>query len=544
MYGTSIATALSAGLLAQSNGFSQTATAAGVAIGILFGGSFLLAIWLIVRRRLGHRLLGEAKEDARKLTENTLRESDTLLKEAKIEAREEHLRSQQEFSEESRDRRREIGRLERRTIRREEKLERRTSAFEDRERELARLEAKLGQKLKRAEVAEDEANRKRDEAVGRLERLAGQTSDQAKQALIQLLRHEAREEATTSIRRIEENAKATAKKQADQIISTAIQRAASNHVAEHTVSVVELPSDDMKGRVIGREGRNIRAFEMVTGVNLIVDDTPEAVLISTFDPLRREVARLALEQLVGDGRIHPSRIEEVVERIRAEIEEQIRHDGAEAVADLGIHELHTELIRLIGTLKFRTSYGQNVLKHSVEVATIAGILASELGVDAIVARRAGLLHDVGKAVDHEIEGTHLTIGIDLLRRYGESDAVIHGMEAHHFDVEPKTVEAVLVQAADALSAARPGARRDMLETYVKRLQKLEEIADAFNGVSKAYAIQAGRELRIIVESDQVSDNEAIWLSKDIAKRIEKEVQYPGEIKVTVIRETRAVGLAR
>jgi len=544
MYGTSIATALSAGLLAQSNGFSQTATAAGVAIGILFGGSFLLAIWLIVRRRLGHRLLGEAKEDARKLTENTLRESDTLLKEAKIEAREEHLRSQQEFSEESRDRRREIGRLERRTIRREEKLERRTSAFEDRERELARLEAKLGQKLKRAEVAEDEANRKRDEAVGRLERLAGQTSDQAKQALIQLLRHEAREEATTSIRRIEENAKATAKKQADQIISTAIQRAASNHVAEHTVSVVELPSDDMKGRVIGREGRNIRAFEMVTGVNLIVDDTPEAVLISTFDPLRREVARLALEQLVGDGRIHPSRIEEVVERIRAEIEEQIRHDGAEAVADLGIHELHTELIRLIGTLKFRTSYGQNVLKHSVEVATIAGILASELGVDAIVARRAGLLHDVGKAVDHEIEGTHLTIGIDLLRRYGESDGVIHGMEAHHFDVEPKTVEAVLVQAADALSAARPGARRDMLETYVKRLQKLEEIADAFNGVSKAYAIQAGRELRIIVESDQVSDNEAIWLSKDIAKRIEKEVQYPGEIKVTVIRETRAVGLAR
>ena len=544
MYGTSIVTALSAGLLAQSNGFSQTATAAGVAIGILFGGSFLLAIWLIVRRRLGHRLLGEAKEDARKLTEDTLRESDTLLKEAKIEAREEHLRSQQEFAEESRDRRREIGRLERRTIRREEKLERRTSAFEDRERELGRLEAKLGQKLKRAEVAEDEANRKRDEAVGRLERLAGQTSDQAKQALIQLLRHEAREEATTSIRRIEENAKATAKKQADHIISTAIQRAASNHVAEHTVSVVELPSDDMKGRVIGREGRNIRAFEMVTGVNLIVDDTPEAVLISTFDPLRREVARLALEQLVGDGRIHPSRIEEVVERIRTEIEEQIRHDGAEAAADLGIHELHTELIRLIGTLKFRTSYGQNVLKHSIEVATIAGILASELGVDAIVARRAGLLHDVGKAVDHEIEGTHLTIGIDLLRRYGESDGVIHGMEAHHFDVEPKTVEAVLVQAADALSAARPGARRDMLETYVKRLQKLEEIADAFNGVSKAYAIQAGRELRIIVESDQVSDNEAIWLSKDIAKRIEKEVQYPGEIKVTVIRETRAVGLAR
>jgi ribonuclease Y len=300
----------------------------------------------------------------------------------------------------------------------------------------------------------------------------------------------------------------------------------------------------MKGRVIGREGRNIRAFEMITGVNLIVDDTPEAVLISTFDPLRREIARLALEQLVTDGRIHPARIEEVVERIRSEIDEQIRHDGSEAAADLGIHELHPELIRLLGTLKFRTSYGQNVLKHSIEVATISGILAAEIGADAHVARRGGLLHDIGKAVDHEVEGTHLTIGIDLLHRYGEEDAVVWAMEAHHFDVEPKTVEAVLVQAADALSAARPGARRDMLETYVKRLKKLEEIADAFNGVSKAYAIQAGRELRIIVESDQVTDNEAVWLSKDIAKRIEKEVQYPGEIKVTVIRETRAVGFAR
>jgi ribonuclease Y len=511
---------------------------------MLIGAALLLAIWLIARRRFGDHLIGEAREQARELSKDAERQAETLRKEATISAREEHLRIQTEFSEESRDRRREISKLERRLIRREEKLERRTSAFEDREKELTRLEGKLRHKFERVEFAEKEANRKRDEAVSRLERLAGQTCDQAKQALMQVMQREAREEATTVIRRIEENAKTTAKKQADRIISTAIQRAASNHVAEHTVSVVELPSDDMKGRVIGREGRNIRSFEMVTGVNLIVDDTPEAVLISTFDPLRREVARLALEQLVGDGRIHPARIEEVVSRIREEIEEQIRHDGAEAATDLGIHELHSELVRLIGTLKFRTSYGQNVLKHSVEVATIAGILASELGADALVARRAGLLHDVGKAVDHEIEGTHLSIGIDLLRRYGESDAVIHGMEAHHFDVEPKTVEAVLVQAADALSAARPGARRDMLETYVKRLQKLEEIADAFNGVSKAYAIQAGRELRIIVESDQVSDNEAIWLSKDIAKRIEKEVQYPGEIKVTVIRETRAVGLAR
>ncbi|MCH7825636.1 MAG: ribonuclease Y, partial [Acidobacteria bacterium] len=470
--------------------------------------------------------------------------AETLLTEAKIEAREQHLRARQEFEDESRDRRREISKLERRISRRDEKLERRTSAFEDREKELSRLERELRSKVQRVELAEKDANQRCDEAVTRLEHIAGQTSEQAKQVLMQLMQREAREQASKTIRRIEEDAKTTAKKQAERIISMAIQRAASNHVAEHTVSVVELPSDDMKGRVIGREGRNIRAFEMITGVNLIVDDTPEAVLISTFDPLRREVARLALKQLVGDGRIHPARIEEVVVRIRADIDEQIRQDGAEAAADLGIHELHSELIRLLGTLKFRTSYGQNVLKHSIEVATIAGILASELGTDAHVARRAGLLHDVGKAIDHEVEGTHLTIGIDLLRRYGESDAVIHGMEAHHFDVEPKTVEAVLVQAADALSAARPGARRDMLETYVKRLQKLEEIADAFNGVSKAYAIQAGRELRIIVESDQVSDNEAVWLSKDIAKRIEKEVQYPGEIKVTVIRETRAVGFAR
>ncbi len=544
MHSTSVTSTLGLRLLSQSFGLSQGSTTAAVAVGVVIGGSILLALWLATRRRLAGRLLSEASATAEELTQDAEKRAETLLKEAKIEAREQHLRARQEFDDESRDRRREINKLERRIARRDEKLERRTSAFEDREKGLSRLERELRSKVQHVEVAEKDADRRRDEAVARLERIAGQTSAEAKQTLVQLMQREAREEATASIRRIEEDAKATAKKQAQRIISMAIQRAAGNHVAEHTVSVVALPSDDMKGRVIGREGRNIRAFEMITGVNLIVDDTPEAVLISTFDPLRREVARLALEQLVGDGRIHPARIEEVVARTRADIEEQIRHDGAEAAADLGIHELHAELVRLLGTLKFRTSYGQNVLTHSIEVATIAGILAGELGADANVARRAGLLHDIGKAVDHEVEGTHLTIGIDLLRRYGESDAVIHGMEAHHFDVEPKTVEAVLVQAADALSAARPGARRDMLETYVKRLQKLEEIADAFNGVSKAYAIQAGRELRIIVESDQVSDNEAVWLSKDIAKRIEKEVQYPGEIKVTVIRETRAVGFAR
>jgi ribonuclease Y len=544
MYGTGDLSTLGLGFFLQASGLSTTSTAAAIAAGVIVGGSILLVIWFLVRRRFAERLLGEAERRAEELNLEAEKRAEALLKEAKIEAREEHLRARQAFEDESRDRRRELSKLERRIARREEKLERRTTAFEDREKELSRLERELRRKLQQAETAEREAQRQRGEAVARLERIAGQTSEQAKQALTQMMQREAREEATNIVRRIEEDAKSSARKKAQHIISMAIQRAASNHVAEHTVSVVELPSDDMKGRVIGREGRNIRAFEMITGVNLIVDDTPEAVLISTFDPLRREIARLALEQLVSDGRIHPARIEEVVERVRADIEEQIRHDGTEAAADLGIHELHPEMIRLLGTLKFRTSYGQNVLKHSIEVATIAGILAGEIGADAHVARRAGLLHDIGKAVDHEVEGTHLTIGIDLLRRYGEEDAVIWGMEAHHFDVEPKTVEAVLVQAADALSAARPGARRDMLETYVKRLQKLEEIADAFNGVSKSYAIQAGRELRIIVESDQVSDNEAVWLSKDIAKRIEKEVQYPGEIKVTVIRETRAVGFAR
>jgi ribonuclease Y len=544
MYGTSDPSTLGLRFLAQAPGISSVGTGAAVAAGVVAGGSILLVLWFLARRRVAERVLGESRSKAEELAREAERQAEALRKEAQIGAREEHLRARQAFEDESRDRRRELSKLERRIARREEKLERRQAAFEDREKELSRLDRELRLKVERVETAEREAERKRIEAIARLERTAGQTQEQAKQALTQMMLREAREQAAGTVRRVEEEAKASARKKAQHIISMAIQRAASNHVAEHTVSLVELPSDDMKGRVIGREGRNIRAFEMITGVNLIVDDTPEAVLISTFDPLRREVARLALEQLVNDGRIHPARIEEVVEGVRADIEEQIRHDGAEAAADLGIHELHPELIRLLGTLKFRTSYGQNVLKHSVEVATIAGILAGEIGADAHIARRAGLLHDIGKAVDHEVEGTHLSIGIELLRRYGEEVPVIWAMEAHHFDVDPKTVEAVLVQAADALSAARPGARRDMLETYVKRLQKLEEIADAFNGVSKAYAIQAGRELRIIVESDQVSDNEAVWLSKDIAKRIEKEVQYPGEIKVTVIRETRAVGFAR
>ncbi|MFQ5743126.1 MAG: ribonuclease Y [Acidobacteriota bacterium] len=516
----------------------------GLALALAVAGSILLVAWYLLRRRFADHLVRQARQEAERISQEVDRKAETLIKEARAEAREEYQHARQAFEDESRDRRRELSKLERRISRREEKLERRTGAFEDREKELSRLERKLRQRQLLVEHLEKEAKTKRDEALHRLQRAAGQSAEEARQDLVKLMQKEARQEAAGTLRRIEEETRAKATSEANKVIALAIQRCASNHVTEHTVSLVALPSDDMKGRVIGREGRNIRAFEMITGVNLIVDDTPEAVLISTFDPLRREVAKLALERLVSDGRIHPARIEEVVARVRGEIEEQIRHQGVEAAEEINVHDLHPELVRLLGLLKYRTSYGQNVLRHSVEVATIAGILAAELDADERTARRAGLLHDIGKAVDQTMEGTHLSIGIDLLRRYGESETVIQGMEAHHFDVDPATVEAVLVQAADALSAARPGARRDMLETYVKRLQKLEQIADSFTGVSKAYAIQAGRELRIIVESEKVSDDEAIWLSKDIAKRIEKEVQYPGEIKVTVIRETRAIEFAK
>lgn len=516
----------------------------GLGIVLLVTGSLLLGIWWVLRRRGIDRLLADARDESDRLRETARREAESTRREARVEAREEVLRARQELEKESRERRKELAELEQRLARREEKLDRRTTAFEDQQQKLSRLEDELRRRERRMEEAENEVASQQEEVLRRLEEVAGQTAEQAKEGLVQLIQKEARDDAAKTVRRIEQQAQAEAEKEARRIIATAIQRCASDHVAENTVSVVELPSDDMKGRIIGREGRNIRAFEMIAGVNLIVDDTPEAVLISTFDPLRREIARLALARLVEDGRIHPARIEEIVEKVRTEIDEQVRQEGLDAAAEVGIHDLDAELVRLVGMLKYRTSYGQNVLRHSLEVATIAGILAAELGVDERVARRAGLLHDIGKAIDHEVEGTHLSIGIDLLRRFGESDAVIKGMEAHHFDVEPATVEAVLVQAADSLSAARPGARRDMLESYVKRLEKLEELADSFAGVSKAYAIQAGRELRIIVESGRVSDDEAVWLSKDIAKRIQKEVQYPGEIKVTVIRETRAVEYAR
>ena len=496
------------------------------------------------RNQQTSNLLDQAKTEASRLIEDGRRQADNILKEARVEAREELLRVRQEFEEETRKRRRQVSELESRLDERQEQFDRRSAKLDNRARKLERYEVRIDELERSAALLRKEAADHRDKIVVQLERISGYSRKDAKQELLQAMKSEARDDGARLARRIEEEVRAKANRDGQRIIAMAIQRCASNHVAENTVSVVGLPSDDMKGRIIGREGRNIRAFEMMTGVNLIVDDTPEAVLISSFDPSRREIARLSLDKLVADGRIHPARIEEVVGLVRQEMEEQVRIEGIEAAAEVGIHDLHAELTRLLGMLKFRTSYGQNVLRHSVEVATIAGIMAAELGADEHVARRGGLVHDIGKAIDKEVEGTHLTLGIKLLRKHGESKEVIQAMEAHHFDVEPATVEAVLVQAADALSAARPGARRDMLEAYVKRLEKLEQIADSFRGVSKAYAIQAGRELRIIVEAVKVSDDESVWLSKDIAKRIEKEVQYPGEIKVTVIRETRAVEFAR
>ncbi|HJO04625.1 MAG TPA: ribonuclease Y [Acidobacteriota bacterium] len=516
-------------------------TGAGSAAGLA---ALAIIAWFFMRGRLSTQEdLSEARSSASRLIEEGERQAAALLKEARIEGREQLHVERQGLEAESRERRQQVLEAEARVHERQESLERRANRIDERERKLKHYEERLLGMERDVNLLREEAAQRRDEAVTQLERAAHYNREDAKAQLVRAMTREAKEEGARQATRIIEDAKTNANREANRVVATAIQRCARNHVAENTVSVVALPSDDMKGRVIGREGRNIRAFEMMTGVNLIVDDTPEAVLISSFDPFRREIAKLALERLVSDGRIHPGRIEEVVQRVREKIEEQILVDGTSAAAEIGIHDMAPELLRLLGMLKFRTSYGQNVLCHSVEVATISGIIAAELGANDTVARRGGLLHDVGKAVDQEVEGTHLQIGIRLLRKYGESKDVVHAMEAHHFDVEPATVEAVVVQAADALSAARPGARRDMLETYVKRLQKLEQIADSFRGVAKSYAIQAGRELRIIVESSKVSDIESIWLSRDIANRVQREVQYPGEIKVTVIRETRAVEIA-
>ncbi len=514
--------------------------AGAVAITVALG---LVAYWALLRRN-ARRILAQARRQAAKTLEEAERAASSKQREAELAAKEKLLQARSEFEKISRSERNDLEALERKLRDREDTVLRRGQDLEKREKEATALEKTVAGRERLLEAREGELERLVAEEREKLEHIAGLTVQQAKEELIRGLENDARMEAALLVKRIDDEARETGNKQAQRIIGMAVQRSASDYVSETTVSVVVLPSDDMKGRIIGREGRNIRALEMATGVDLIVDDTPEAVILSGFDPFRREIARVALERLIVDGRIHPARIEEVVEKVKAEFEERIQQEGEAASLELKIPRLHPELSKLLGRLRFRTSYGQNVLNHSKEVAWLAGTMAAELKANVQVAKRAGLLHDIGKAVDREMDGTHLEIGIDLLRKYGETEEVVHAMACHHGDYDPQTVEAVLVTASDALSAARPGARREILETYVKRLEKLEEIAASFKGVQKCFAIQAGREIRIIVDSKKIPDEQAIWLSRDIARKIEADLTYPGQIKVTVIRETRSIEYAK
>ncbi|MDO4740329.1 MAG: ribonuclease Y [Eubacteriales bacterium] len=501
------------------------ALAAGAAAGYLY------------RQNVMEKKIGRTEEFARNLLEESKRKAEDKKKEAILEAKEEIIRLKSDLDKEIRDRRSEVTRLERRVNQREETLDKKLDNLEHRE-------ETLNQKYAEAEKLHAEAQTLHDQQQAELERISNMTMEEARQILMNKIQKDAYHDAAVMVRDIESRAKEEADKKARNIVAMSIQRCAADHVAETTVSVVALPNDDMKGRIIGREGRNIRALETATGVDLIIDDTPEAVIISGFDPVRREVARIALEKLIMDGRIHPARIEEMVEKARREVDNQIREAGDQAVFETNMHGVHHELVRLLGRMKYRTSYGQNVLRHSIEVSHLAGVMAAELGADVNVAKRGGLLHDIGKAIDHEVEGTHVSIGVDLARKFHESEAVIHCIAAHHNDVEPTTVEAVLVQAADAISAARPGARRESLENYIKRLDKLEEICTSFEGVEKSYAIQSGREVRVMVKPDDVNDAGTIILAREICKRIEQEMEYPGQIKVNVIREKRAVDFAK
>ena len=498
--------------------------------------------WL--ERRFTARRMGDVTERARRLLDETERSAETRLKDAALEAKEIVYRARAELEQESKERLKEVQALERRLSQKEEQVARRLDQFDRRDRDYHTREESLRTREQALKEIESRQQALVDEQRRQLERIAGLTAEEAKQRLLAQMEAEARREATLIAMRLEEEAREGAERKAREVLATTIQRLAPDYTVETTVSIVDLPSDDMKGRIIGREGRNIRALELATGVDLIVDDTPEAVIISAYDPLRREIAKLALQRLISDGRIHPARIEEVVDKVKKEIEQHLKEEGERACFEVGVHGLHPELVRLVGRLKYRTSYGQNCLQHSKEVAWLSGMLAAEVGADVKLAKRCGLLHDIGKALTHEQEGTHVELSVDVITRYNEPRAVLNTILAGHDEQEAETIEAVLVEAADGISAARPGARRDVLESYIKRVKAMEDIAHSFKGVDAAYAIQAGRELRIITKSDMVSDLDTYQLAKDIAKRIEAEMQYPGHIKVTVIREHRATELAR
>lgn len=496
-----------------------------------------IALGFAINRLIVQDKTARSREDAQRIVQDAEKQAETLKREALVEAKDQIFRMKQEEETEAKERRKELGVVENRLSQREESIDRRTESLDKREHQLSSLQGQITKREKDLDevIAEEQA---------RLESLAGMTSDEAKELLLNRIKDDVKRDSAAYIREAETHAREEADKKARNIVGIAIQRVAADHTAESTVSVVHIPSDDMKGRIIGREGRNIRAFEQLTGINLIIDDTPEAVILSSFDPVRREVGRITLESLIADGRIHPARIEEMFNKAETLVSQQIHEAGEQAAFDAEVHGLHAELIRTLGRLRYRTSYGQNVLKHSLEVSHLAGVMAAELGVDVKLAKRAGLLHDIGKAIDHEIEGPHAVIGADLARRLNEPKAVLHCIEAHHADVEPTTVEAVLVQAADAISAARPGARRETLESYIKRLEKLEAVAQSHAGVEKCYAMQAGREIRVMVQPDRISDNDSVVLARDIAKQIEDELEYPGQIKVMVIRESRAVDYAK
>jgi len=521
-----------------------TAVIIGIVAGVVAGVIAAALMWGVVYRKRGEAQLEEARRNSERIVADANKQAEARVKEADLEAKEKLLQMRSDFDRKVQQRNDELKNSERRLQQKEENLDKKTQQVESRIAEVEKRDRAIDTREKQVTSKEDELNALIEAQRHRLEQVAGLSAEEAKRELIRGIENDAKIDAANIIKRIETEANELGNQRARKILGMAIQRMASDYVAENTVSVVDLPSEDMKGRIIGREGRNIRALELATGVDLIVDDTPEAVILSGFDPIRREIARISLERLMQDGRIHPARIEELVEKVRQELDQKLFEEGEAAAFSLGITDVHPEVLKLLGRLRYRTSYGQNVLVHSLEVAQLAALMAVELGVNDTIAKRGGLLHDIGKAIDREMEGTHLELGRQVLEKYGEKREVIHAMECHHGDYDPTTVEAILVNAADALSAARPGARREILENYVHRLERLEGIANAMDGVAKSFAIQAGRELRIIVNAEKITDEQSIWLSKDVARKIESELQYPGQIKVTVIREMRAVDYAK